>query len=347
MSKRSAKKSNSTPANSSRFNFSLTDDDFEELQAGYTPKTTARNNGWCVKAFNSWAEERNSAFSDSQVPADLLKGNDLVSLAEWLGRFVVEVRRKDGRAYPPKTLQLLLFGLQRSINAEISTQVNFMRDREFHGLRKILDSYYRKLHQEGIGCSSKSTELLTREDEEKLWQSGVLNPNTPQGLLNCVFFLNGKNVCLRGGQEHRDLKLSQLKREVVSVQGTMKVCYTYTEYGSKNRSGGLKQLRMENKVVQQYESENVNRCHVILLDKYIQKLPPEARQKDLFYLRPKDVVPKDSLAAWYCSIPVGANTLGKMMKTMSEEANLGKGVTNHSLRAYGATELFRSNVPVF
>ena len=30
---------------------------------------------------------------------------------------------------------------------------------------------------------------------------------------------------------------------------------------------------------------------------------------------------------------------------MSSDGGLGKGVTNHSLRAYGATELFRSNVP--
>ena len=40
-------------------------------------------------------------------------------------------------------------------------------------------------------------ETLTDEDEEKLWLSGVLNFETPQGLLNCVFFLSGKNfVCI-------------------------------------------------------------------------------------------------------------------------------------------------------
>ena len=45
--------------------------------------------------------------------------------------------------------------------------------------------YYRKLHLNGIGCTTKKTELLTRENEEKLWQTGVLNPDSPQGLLNC------------------------------------------------------------------------------------------------------------------------------------------------------------------
>ena len=62
-------------------------------------------------------------------------------------------------------------------------------------------------------------------------------------------------------------------------------------------------------------------------------------------MKPKVAAPKDSLAPWFHSIPVGKNVLGNMMKTMSQAADLGKGVTNHSLRAYGATELFRSNVP--
>ena len=186
MAKRSAKNDCSGSAKSSRFDFNIMDDDFEDLQAGYQPKTTIRNTVWSVKVSNSWVEDRNSAFSE-KVPTDLLEGKDLSSLGNWLGRFVVEVRRQDGKHYPPKTLQLLLFGLQRHLNSALSTEVNFMRDHEFHDLRKILDSYYRKLHQEGVGCSSKSTELLTREDEEKLWRSGVLNPDTPQGLLNCVF----------------------------------------------------------------------------------------------------------------------------------------------------------------
>ena len=41
--------------------------------------------------------------------------------------------------------------------------------------------------------------------------------------------------------------------------------------------GELKQLKKENKIVWQYESENADRCHVLLLDKYIQKLPAEAK----------------------------------------------------------------------
>ena len=118
---------------------------------------------------------------------------------------------------------------------------------KFLPLRNLLDAWYRRLHAEGIGCSEKKTVALTNADEEKLWQSAVLNPGTPQGILNCVFFPNGKSFCLHGGVEHRELKLSQLHCEIVTVNGEATVRYTYTEYESKKRSGGLKQLRQENK----------------------------------------------------------------------------------------------------
>ncbi len=63
-----------------------------------------------------------------------------------------------------------------------------MSNPEFLPLRNLLDCLYQKLHSAGIGTSVKKTEVLNDEDEEKLWASGVLNPDTLQGLLNCVFF---------------------------------------------------------------------------------------------------------------------------------------------------------------
>ena len=145
--------------------------------------------------------------------------------------------------------------------------------------------------------------------------------------------------------EHRDLKLSQLTREVINVHGKLLVAYKYTEYVSKNHCGGLKQLKQENKVVRQFESEDVHRCHVILLDKYLSKLPEEAKNKDLFYLKPRSVKPHDPCAPWYTSVPLGKNKLSEMMKTIAKEGKLDESYTNHSLRAYGVTKLFKANIP--
>ena len=47
------------------------------------------------------------------------------------------------------------------------------------------------------------------EEENRLWELGILSAETPLSLLNTVLLLNGINLVLRGGQEHRGLNLSQ------------------------------------------------------------------------------------------------------------------------------------------
>ena len=67
--------------------------------------------------------------------------------------------------------------------------------------------------------------------------------------------------CLHGGEEHRSLRLSQLKRESDPPR------YIYTELASKNRAGGLAQLCVKNKSVSIFAApEAGSRCHVHILD---------------------------------------------------------------------------------
>ena len=73
----------------------------------------------------------------------------------------------------------------------------------------------------------------------------------------------------------------------MTVDGQPTVCYKYVEYGSKNRSGGLKQLQFENKKVNQYKNyEAGNNCDVEILDHYYLKVPTKAQDGDAFYLKP-------------------------------------------------------------
>ena len=259
---------------------------------------------------------------------------------------MVEIRKADKTQYPPRSIQLILCGLQRYIRQERpQTPVNFTSDPEFEKLRNVCDTYYRELHSKGIGAEVKRTPVLTIADEDKLWATSVLSLETPEGLLRAAFFYNGKNFCLRGGEEQRGLKFSQLKRGIATVNGEAKVYYEYTEHGSKNRTGGLKQLQMENKVVRQYESEDGgDRCHVHILDKYLQKVPKEALKKDAFYVKALTKRPLDPIKPWFSAVPVGKNKLSGMVKEMCLEAGLAGSYTNHSLRAFGATALFSSGV---
>ncbi len=85
-----------------------------------------------------------------------------------------------------------------------------------------------------------------------------MNTSTPRGLLNAAFYTVGKMFCLKGGQEHRFLKLSQIQRTEVK--------YIYRENVSKNRNGSFKQLHVQKKVVPVYPNPDIGeRCPVSIL----------------------------------------------------------------------------------
>ena len=210
----------------------------------------------------------------------------------------------------------------------------------FVSFTALASQLFRELRQSGIGANPSKAAAITKEEENMLWNSGVLGTSTPKALQRGVYFSLGKFFCLRGGEEQRQLKPSQLIRKRDPDQ------YVYVETGSKNRSGGLKEINLQNKVVPVYASPAAGeRCVVYLLDLYLSKLPPIAFERDVLYWQPKPVVPDDPTVPWYTCQPVGKHKLSAMVSTMCEEAGIKERKTNHSLRVTGATTLYTGGVP--
>uniref|UniRef100_A0A1X7UB31 ZMYM2-like/QRICH1 C-terminal domain-containing protein n=1 Tax=Amphimedon queenslandica TaxID=400682 RepID=A0A1X7UB31_AMPQE len=115
----------------------------------------------------------------------------------------------------------------------------------------------------------------------------------------------------------------------------MTVCYEYTEHGSKNNHGGLKQLkkRQANKVVCHFANAKLGmRCFVLLFDLYLSKLPtfdPGSPDADAFYLRPLDrLQSKDK--PLFDARAIGHNTLKGLLKNMCKKAGIcSDGKSNH------------------
>ena len=59
-----------------------------------------------------------------------------------------------------------------------------------------MDSVFRSLQVEGVGVQVKHASIITKEEENLLWEKGVLSLSTPLGLLRAVFYSNGKGFCL-------------------------------------------------------------------------------------------------------------------------------------------------------
>ena len=54
--------------------------------------------------------------------------------------------------------------------------------------------------------------MFSKEDENKLWETGSIGTSTPKLLQRAVFFYIGKRFNIRAGDEHRGLGPSQFRR---------------------------------------------------------------------------------------------------------------------------------------
>uniref|UniRef100_A0A1X7USH0 ZMYM2-like/QRICH1 C-terminal domain-containing protein n=2 Tax=Amphimedon queenslandica TaxID=400682 RepID=A0A1X7USH0_AMPQE len=128
----------------------------------------------------------------------------------------------------------------------------------------------------------------------------------------------------------------------------MMAYYWYTEHGSKNNLGGVKQVRKRqpNKVVKHFTNPSLGyRCLVCLLDLYISKttqFKPDSSDSDTFYLRLmiEDYSCDDSEKQWFYVCAIGHNTLKGMVKGMCKDAGISfEEKSNHSLCAASATRM--------
>ena len=327
-----------TKENAERFEF-LNDVEFGEVCQPFQPKNTSYSTKWAVSNFESWKKKRNDSTKTSEKIPDDIFLRSAKDIDKWLAHYAVETRNYKGEPYPPKTLYQLICGLSRHAKVINPECPNFM-DRNNPAFRRLwtsVDNVCRSLRANGIGAESKHTALITKEEENKLWEANALSLQSPKALLRTVFFTVGKFCCLRGGEEHRNLTISQFERLTDPHR------YVYTENASKNRPGGVSQLRVENKKVTVVAVPSAgDRCPVFILDVYFSKLPAEAFRNDIFYVRPLEKVTKENL--WFSAVPIGKNTLSTIVKTTCEEAGI-VGKTNHSLRATGASTMFAAGVP--
>jgi hypothetical protein len=193
-----------------RFGKFTSDNDIENLLKSTESKNTRKNTSWSVKTFKEWRSARVYA-TGNPIPEleNLTKPADI---NKWLGKFVVEARRKDGQPYPPKSLYMLCVGLLRYFR-ECGIHENFLdeKDSKFYEFRRILSARMSELTASGVGLCPKRAEPISAETENKLWEKGLLGNGTGKALLNTMFFYNCKLFGLRGVDEHRGMEIDQIE----------------------------------------------------------------------------------------------------------------------------------------
>ena len=188
--------------------------------------------------------------------------------------------------------------------------------------------------------------MITFAFEQKLWDLGILGEDTPDKLRDTCLFLLGVNCLLRAVDEHyhlrRDMpnKASQLS---FRMNDFGEKCLVYQEDTvTKTHDGGLSDMRRDRKVVWVFpNTQNVTKCPVRLVQKYINLCPKSYHKKENFYLKG---LTKKTPVQWYGEQVVGSHTLSKVIKKLMKEAEIEGYFTNHSARRTGGTRLFQAGV---
>lgn len=126
-------------------------------------------------------------------------------LDNYLSRFLLSVRKKNGDEYEPSTLRGFIASIERYLkkcrySESVITGQNFARTRD------TLKSKQKHLKRLGKGNKPNEASSLTPEERDILFERKEMGFSSPKTLINTLWLNNCMHFGLRGGKEQRELK---------------------------------------------------------------------------------------------------------------------------------------------
>ena len=118
--------------------------------------------------------------------------------------FLLELKKPNNTDYEPDTLTSFHRSINRQLE-EIGYGYSLVDSKEFKLSKKVLESRRRDLKQKGLGNRPNVAHPLSKNDEEKLWETKQFGSETPQSLINTAWYFNAKLFGFRGVHESRQL----------------------------------------------------------------------------------------------------------------------------------------------
>lgn len=329
----------SETASASRFAKTNSTDLDSHLSVRVSEKTKIKER-WAVKLFKEWHSEWKMRIDGELKTYDDLEEMSEENLCYTLKFFIADVRKENGNKYPPKTLKSIYYLIQHYLQYECKKNFSLFTSDVFKSAREVLDAEMRLSALEGNVKETKKAGEISIEDEESLWTKGILGCENPKQLQQTIIYMMGIQCGLRAATEHKSLKHGDNSQiQIVCEEG--RDILVYREFVSKNKHFGLKQSRMEPKVVRVLPNEeNKERCLVSLYKKYLLHRPKSCI--DSLHL---SCIQNPEGTVWYKNSPLGIHQIEKVTKELMEKLGKEGYFTNTSLRRSAKTRLVEAGIP--
>ncbi|XP_071138463.1 uncharacterized protein KIAA1958-like [Mytilus edulis] len=300
------------------------DEDIDDLMNDVLANNTKKSTKFAIKLVYDYCVSKGiDANIEDRSPASL---NNL------LKEFYVNIRQANGDYYSRSSFCVIRQSINRHLKQPPHNKpFDVITDTAFTTANNIFKAMCKKLRKEGKG-QIKHKKSVDKGDIKKLYEHPrTFNVNSPSGLLNKVWFEVLLYFCRRGQENLREMKPQDFK--ISKDDEGKEYVHKISSEMTKNHQG-VDEEDFEPEGGRMYAT-GTPMCPVLSFKKYLDKLNPN---QTAFWQRPRDSFDEED-EIWYENKPLGKNTLGSMMKNISESANLCKSYTNHCVRATCITVL--------
>ncbi len=329
-----------------RFKAASTSNKLHKLSGKTFADSTDKKIVWAVNLFMSWHRSR---ILDNTAQGDIEGANlydDQIcpeKLVRSLCCFLNEVCRQDGADYPGNMLYSLVVMIQLHLEKQ-GKDWKLMDGKQFPCVRNTLNNLMKQRALAHISKAAKSAEPISVNNEQKLWDEGVLGEMQPDQLRLTLMYLLGLTFALHGCREQHALRCLPHDPQItvqINSEGNEYLLYK-EDIHSKTNQGGLKTRKLTPKTVKAYSHSEYD-CNVVRLYKKYVSLLPDNGKSDALY-KYSLMSSRRTGHTWYSNKPLGINTINKTVKTlMSEIGKIGH-FMNHSLRVSAATRMYSEGV---
>ena len=147
--------------------------------------------------------------------------------------FFPSVRKADGSNYVANTLSGLDSSYERYLRNQ-NYEYSLTKNVEFAKLREVLTSKQRELKRQDLGNLKNRSVAVTDEDIEILWECQQMRSNTPESIINTIWFYSTIHFGTRYAEEQGDMCWRDIN---LCVDGEGQEYLEFMEQQTKTRTG--------------------------------------------------------------------------------------------------------------